>query len=149
MLNKAILMGRLTRDPELRHTQNNTPVVSFTLAVDRGYRRNTQNPDQPTADFIDIVAWQSTAEFVCKWFRKGMQVAVAGRIQTRRYKDRDGNDRNAVEVVADEVHFADTKRADDYQQGGNAFAAPAAAQPAAPAANDFAEIAGGEEELPF
>jgi len=152
MLNKAILMGRLTRDPELRHTQNNTPVVSFTLAVDRGYRsRSNQAGDQPTADFIDIVAWQATAEFVCKWFRKGMQVAVAGRIQPRRYQDRDGRDRTAVEVVADEVHFADTKRSDDYQGGGAPAPQYAPRREAAPApsVNDFTEITGAEDELPF
>lgn len=152
MLNKAILMGRLTRDPELRHTQNNTPVVSFTLAVDRGFRsRSNQNSDQPTADFIDIVAWQSTAEFVCKWFRKGMQVAVCGRIQTRKYRDRDDRDRTAVEVVADEVHFADTKRSEDYPSGGIPSRAdmPRAAAPASNA-NDFTEITGdAEDELPF
>ncbi len=154
MLNKAILMGRLTRDPELRHTQNNTSVVSFTLAVDRGFRSRNQNSDQPTADFIDIVAWQSTAEFVSKWFRKGMQVAVCGRIQTRQWKDRDGNNRTAFEVVAEEVTFADTKRAGDYQTGGNF---PAASQESADApsearddGNGFTEIAGGaEDELPF
>ena len=115
MLNKAILMGRLTRDPELRHTQNNTPVVSFTLAVDRGYRsRSNQAGDQPTADFIDIVAWQATAEFVCKWFRKGMQVAVAGRIQTRRYQDRDGRDRTAVEVVESFIDIGHAAAADEF-----------------------------------
>ena len=155
MLNTAILMGRLTRDPELRHTQTNIPVVSFTLAVDRDYRsRSNGNDGQPTVDFIDIVAWRNTAEFVCKWFRKGLQVAVQGHIQVRRYKDRDGNDRTAFEVVADEVHFADSKRSDDYQRSGN-YAAPAAdlpraAAPAAPIANEFTELTGEDDgELPF
>lgn len=111
MLNKAILMGRLTRDPELRHTQNNTPVASFRLAVDRG--RRSADPNQPTADFIDIVAWNQQAEFVSRYFRKGQLVAVCGRIQTRSWTDNNGNNRNAVEVVADEVHFAEPKR-DNY-----------------------------------
>ena len=84
MLNKAILMGRLTADPELRHTQNNTPVTSFTLAVNRSYGKNEQT------DFIDVVAWQRTAEFVSQWFHKGMLVAVAGRIQTRTWEDKTG-----------------------------------------------------------
>ena len=106
MLNKAILMGRLTADPELRHTQSNIPVTSFTLAVDRTFGQDKQT------DFLDIVAWRNTAEFVSKWFRKGMLVAVSGRIQTRTWEDKQGNKRKAVEVVADEVFFAQTKRQD-------------------------------------
>ena len=104
MLNKVILMGRLTADPELRHTQSNIPVTSFTLAVERRYGQEKQT------DFLDIVAWRNTAEFVSKWFRKGMLVAVSGRIQTRTWEDKQGNKRKAVEVVADEVFFAQTKR---------------------------------------
>ena len=148
MLNKAILMGRLVADPELRRTQQGTAVTSFTLAVNRSF---TRNGEQPQTDFIDIVAWQNTAEFVSKWFKKGMQVAVAGRIQTRRYQDRDGRDRTAVEVVADEVHFADTKRSDDYQGGGAPAPQYAPRREAAPApsVNDFTEITGAEDELPF
>ena len=104
MLNKVILMGRLTADPELRHTQSNIPVTSFTLAVERTFGQDKQT------DFLDIVAWRNTAEFVSKWFRKGMLVAVSGRIQTRSWEDAQGNKRKAVEVVADEVFFAQTKR---------------------------------------
>ena len=104
MLNKAILMGRLTADPELRHTQSNIPVTSFTLAVERRYGQDKQT------DFLDIVAWRNTAEFVSKWFRKGMLVAVSGRIQTRSWEDAQGNKHKAVEVVADEVFFAQNKR---------------------------------------
>lgn len=107
MLNKSILMGRLTRDPELRYTQSNVPVVSFTLAVDRVYKKDN---DAVNCDFIDIVAWRGTAEFVSKWFRKGQLVAVSGRIQTKNWKDKDGNNRTAVEVVADEVFFAESKK---------------------------------------
>lgn len=115
MINKAILMGRLTHDPELRHTQNNTPVTTFTLAVVRG----TKQDGAQTADFIDIVAWNKTAEFVCKWFRKGLLVAVAGRIQTRKWTDKEGRNRTAVEVVADEVHFAEPKRETSEPFGEN------------------------------
>ena len=107
MLNKVILMGRLTNDPELRHTQSNIPVASFTLAVDRGYKKDS---DAVNTDFINIVAWRGTAEFVSKWFTKGQLVAVSGRLQARSYKDKDGNNRTATEVVADEVFFAESKR---------------------------------------
>lgn len=110
MLNKSILMGRLTSDPELRHTQNNIPVASFTLAVDRSFGREKQT------DFLDIVAWRNTAEFVDKWFAKGMLVAVSGRLQTRTWEDKQGNKRKAVEVVADEVFFAESKKSDRQQQ---------------------------------
>ena len=105
MLNKVILMGRLTANPELRSTGNGTPVCSFSLAVNR------RGKDDGT-DFLDIVAWNKTAEFVSKYFAKGMQVAVSGRIQTRTWEDKQGNKRKSVEVVADEVFFADSKRGD-------------------------------------
>lgn len=107
MLNKAILMGRLTAEPELRQTANGTSVVSFTLAVDRSYAR--QGEERQT-DFINIVAWRQTAEFVAKWFHKGQLVAVSGRIQTRNYEDKQGNKRTATDIVADEVFFAESKR---------------------------------------
>ena len=106
MLNKVCLMGRFTAEPELRHTQNNTAVTSFTLAVNRSYGKDAG------PDWIDVVAWNKTAEFVSKWFRKGMQVAVAGRIQTRTWEDKQGQKRKSVEVVAEEVHFAEGKKAD-------------------------------------
>lgn len=107
MLNTVVLMGRLTADPELRHTPNDIPVTSFTLAVDRSYVRSGA---ERQADFINIVAWRSTAEFVGRYFRKGQLVAVQGSIQTRSYQDKDGNNRRAFEVVADQVHFAEPKR---------------------------------------
>ena len=105
MLNNVIIMGRLTKDPELRHTTSDVPVVSFTLACDRGYQTNGQS-----VDFINCVAWRGTAEFVVKWLKKGQLVAVSGRLQVRTYQDRDGNTRSATEVVADEVFFAEGKR---------------------------------------
>lgn len=107
MLNVAVLMGRLVADPELRHTANDLAVTTFTLAVDRSY---VKSGVERQADFIDVVAWRSTADFVCKYFRKGQLVAVQGSIQTRSYTDRDGNKRKAFEVVADSVHFAESKR---------------------------------------
>ena len=107
MLNKIILMGRLTRDPELRRTQSGTAVASFTLAVDRDYK--PQDGERET-DFIDIVAWRSTGEFVSKYFTKGRMAVVEGRLQVRDWTDKDGNKRRSTEVVADNVYFGDSKR---------------------------------------
>jgi single-strand DNA-binding protein len=107
MLNKIFIMGRLTRDPELRRTQNGTAVTSFTLAVDRDFKNADGTKD---TDFIDVVAWRTTAEFVSKYFSKGRMAVVEGRIQVRDWQDKDGNRRKSVEVVADNVYFADSKR---------------------------------------
>lgn len=148
MLNKVVLMGRLTRDPELRHTQSDIPVASFTLAVDRGFSR--KDDSQQNVDFINIVAWRGTAEFVSKWFSKGQLVAVSGRLQVRSYKDRDGNNRTACEVVADECFFAESKRAEGSQApfGGSAPQTNAEFnQPSA--SSDFEELIGDDGELPF
>lgn len=105
-MNKVALIGRLTRDPELRYTQQGTPVAGFTLAVNRRYTKE----DEQKADFISIVAWQKTAEFCAKYFVKGQQVAVCGRIQTRSWDDQDGKKRYTTEVVAEDVYFADSKK---------------------------------------
>ena len=113
MLNKIILMGRLTRDPELRRTQSGTAVASFTLAVDRDYK--AQDGDRET-DFIDIVAWRSTAEFVSKYFTKGRMAVVEGRLQVRDWTDKDGNKRSSTEVLADSVYFGDSKRSESDTQ---------------------------------
>ena len=129
MLNKVILMGRLTADPELRHTQNNIPVASFSLAVDRSFGQEKQT------DFLDIVAWRNTAEFVSKWFSKGMLVAVSGRMQTRTWEDKQGNKRKAVEVVADEVFFAESKKSDRQQEYTSS--------------DDFEPLEGEPGDLPF
>ena len=127
MLNHIVLMGRLTRDPELRHTQSGIPVASFTLAVDRDFGRG-ENGDRQT-DFIDIVAWRNTAEFVSKYFSKGRMAVVTGRLQLRDWQDKDGNKRRAAEVVADNVYFGDSKRDSDsgQSQGGysRSYSAPA------------------------
>lgn len=102
MLNTVIIMGRLTADPELKKTQSGTSVISFTVAVDRRFQ---QKGEEKQADFINIVAWRQTAEFVEKYFSKGSMIAIRGSIQTRAYEDKNGNKRTAVEVVADEVSF--------------------------------------------
>ena len=107
MLNKIILMGRLTRDPELRKTGNGTAVTSFTLAVDRDYK--PQDGERET-DFIDIVAWRGTGEFVSKYFTKGRMAVVEGRLQVRDWKDKDGAKRRSTEVIADSVYFGDSKK---------------------------------------
>lgn len=134
MLNVTVLMGRLVADPELRYTQNDTPVTSFTLAVDRAYVKPGADRQ---ADFIDIVAWRSTAEFVCKYFTKGQLVAVQGAIQTRSYQDKEGNKRKAFEIVADEVHFAERKR----EQSGQASQPPMPSDDGAPPLSN--------DDLPF
>lgn len=105
MLNCAIIMGRLTADPELRTTQSGLSVTSFTVAVDRPYK----NGDEKKTDFINCVAWRGTAEFVSKWFKKGEMIAVQGAIQTRNYEDKNGNKRIAVEIVADNASFCGSK----------------------------------------
>ena len=116
MLNKIILMGRLTRDPELRRTQSGTAVTSFALAVDRDFKG--QGGEKET-DFIDIVAWRNTAEFVSKYFTKGRMAVVEGRLQIRDWTDRDGGKRRSAEVIAENVYFADSKREDAPAGGYN------------------------------
>lgn len=170
MLNCAILMGRLTADPELRQTPNGISVVTFTLAVNRNF--GAKGAERQT-DFIDIVAWRSTAEFVSRYFRKGQLVAVEGSIQTRTYQDKQGNNRKAFEVVANQVHFAESKNASQgggYNAGASSFAPPPAKEPAAQSGSfhqsmstefdmsdtgfslgsndDFAEVP-GDDDLPF
>jgi single-strand DNA-binding protein len=135
-MNKAILMGRLTKDPELKYTTtSNIPVCTFSLAVNRKFAKEGAQQ----ADFINIVAWRSTAEFCAKWFKKGKQVAVIGSIQTRNWDDTEGKRHYATEVVADEVYFADSKSAGDSQgqgqgQGGGFEGFSPAIPPAAKAA---------------
>lgn len=108
MLNSIIIMGRLVRDPELRTTQTGIPVTSFTLAVDRDYKN--RDSGEKSTDFIDVVAWRQTAEFICKYFAKGRMAVAEGRLQIRDWKDREGNNRRSAEVVADNVYFGDSKR---------------------------------------
>ena len=140
-MNKVILMGRLTRDPEVRYTTtNNTLVASFSLAVNR---RFTREGDSQTADFINITAWSKTGEFVSKYFKKGQQVAVIGRIQTRSWDDQQGQKRYATDVVAEEVYFADSKKNSDSGESiGDAFGADTENS-----SSDF-EVSSGDD-LPF
>ena len=129
MLNRIIVMGRLVRDPELRTTQSGISVTSFTLAVDRDFK--SRDSGEKSTDFIDVVAWRQTAEFVCKYFGKGRMAIAEGRLQIREWKDRDGNNRRSAEVVADNVYFGDSKR--DSAPGGDAYGAPPPAYGNAPA----------------
>lgn len=113
MLNSVIIMGRLTRDPEMRHTQNGTAVASLTLACDRDFK--PQKGEKET-DFIDVVVWGKTAEFAANYFNKGRMAIVEGRLQVRNWQDKDGNRRKSVEVVADNLYFADSKRDSNPQE---------------------------------
>ena len=126
MLNKIVIMGRLTRDPEMRQTGSGTPVTSFSLAVERDY--SGRDGGEKQTDFIDVVTWRHTAEFVSKYFAKGDMAAVSGRLQIRDWTDREGGKRRSAEVVADNVYFGESKRRD----GGDAPrpAAPSASAPA-------------------
>lgn len=150
MLNHIVLMGRLTRDPELRRTASGIPCVSFSLAVDRDFSNGTTGEKE--TDFIDIVAWRNTAEFVSKYFTKGRMAVVSGRLQLRSWTDKDGNKRRSAEVVADNVYFGDSKtESSNGNSGGNygGYATPAfPSAPTAPAQN-FAEIGDDGEGLPF
>lgn len=148
MLNCAVIMGRLTADPELRTTTNGVSVTSFSVAVDRAYQK--AGADRQT-DFINVVAWRQTAEFVSRYFHKGSMIAVQGSIQTRNYEDRNGNKRTAVEIVADNVSFCGSRAETGTGTAPAATAAPAA--PAAPAfstagADDFTSM-DVDDELPF
>ena len=164
MLNKIFIMGRLTRDPELRHTQTGTAVASFTLAVDRDFK--DRSTGERGTDFINVVAWRQTGEFVSRYFTKGRMAVVEGRLQMRDWTDKDGNKRTAAEVVADNVYFGDSKRdgesggtyssgyAGGYNpapMGGNSgYAAPAPSGYGAPSGvNQFAELSDDDGELPF
>ena len=147
MLNKIILMGRLTRDPELRHTQSGAAVASFTLAVDRDIK--SKDTGEKATDFIDCVAWRQTGEFVSKYFSKGRMAVVEGRLQIRDWTDKDGSKRRAAEVVADNVYFGDSKQ--DSGAAGNYNPAPAAGgnygMPAG--GQQFTDMADDDGEVPF
>lgn len=146
-MNKVILMGRLTKDPELRYTSgNNTAVCSFTLAVDRKFQKQGE---ERQADFISVVAWDKQAEFCSKWFQKGRQVAVVGRLQVRTWDDAEGKRHYVTEVVAEDTYFADSKK----NEGGGAPSRPAGASNAAGAPgggqSDGFYPLDEDDELPF
>ena len=141
MLNKIIIMGRLTRDPELRRTGSGTAVTSFSLACDRDFK--SQSGDKET-DFIEVVAWKNTAEFVSKYFSKGRMAVVEGRLQIRDWTDKAGNKRTTAEVVADNVYFADSKRSesnDNQKENFNALSGRMS--------DDFVPISEEDGEIPF
>lgn len=142
MLNKIFIMGRLTRDPELRRTQNGTAVTSFTLAVDRDFKNADGTKD---TDFIDVVAWRNTAEFVSKYFARGRMAVVEGRLQLRDWTDKDGNKRRNAEVLADNIYFGDSKKEGDSSGG---YKAAGKAVDVEPEAGDFAEVE-DDGDLPF
>jgi single-strand DNA-binding protein len=161
MLNHITIMGRLTRDPELRRTGSGVAVTSFTLAVDRDY--NPKDGTEKEVDFIDCNAWRGTAEFVSKYFSKGSVAIVSGRLQIRNWTDKDGNKRRSAEVVADSVYFGDSKKSD---QGNSTYQAPNASQDYAggfpetmalidqmqarnAAQSDFAMLDDDDAQLPF
>ena len=140
MLNRIILMGRLTRDPELRRTQNGTAVTSFSIAVDRDFKN--KDTGEKSTDFIDIVAWRQSAEFVCDYFSKGRMAVVEGRLQIRDWTDKDGNKRRSAEVLADNIYFGDSKR--DGDAAGGSYTGDQTAQ-----SGEFKEIDEDDGELPF
>ncbi|MDD4510364.1 MAG: single-stranded DNA-binding protein [Oscillospiraceae bacterium] len=158
MLNRIVLMGRLTRDPELRHTQSNIAVASFTLACDRDFK--SRDTGEKQTDFIDIVAWRQTGEFVSKYFTKGRMAVVEGRLQIRDWTDKEGNKRKSAEVIADNVYFGDSKRDAEANQSpygstpsygaAPSFSAPAPEPFAASSESAFAPLSDDDDgELPF
>ena len=154
MLNHIVIMGRLTRDPEVRYTQSQLPVVSFTVAVDRDY--SGRDGGERQTDFIDCVAWRQTAEFVNKYFKKGSMAVVSGRLQIRDWTDREGGKRRSAEIVVDNIYFGESKR--DSSNSGSYNANSYGSQPtysndnaskdSAPTGG-FAELDDGDGELPF
>lgn len=139
MLNHITIMGRMTKDPELRRTGSGVAVASFTVAVDRDF--SGKDGGEKETDFIDCVAWRGTGEFVDKYFKKGSMAVVSGRLQIRSWTDKDGNKRRSAEVVADNVYFGEAKRSETYNSADN-FA------PAAPA-HDFVPLSDEDAQLPF
>ena len=163
MLNHIVIMGRLTRDPELRRTGSGIAVASFSLAVDRDY--SPKDGGERETDFIDCVAWRQTGEFVSKYFTKGSMIVVSGRLQIRNWTDKEGNKRRSAEVVADNCYFGESKRSNEGNAyggssyggntyGGNAYSAPAPSYggysaPASAPASDFAMLEDDDAQLPF
>lgn len=141
MLNRVIVMGRLTRDPEMRHTQSGTAVCSFSIACDRDIV-SKQSGERET-DFIDVIAWRGTGEFVGKYFTKGRMIVVVGRLQIRDWTDKDGNKRRSAEIVADNVYFGDSKK--DAEVAGATSHTPTAST----VPQQSSDIAESDDDLPF
>ena len=144
MLNKIFLMGRLTRDPELRRTQSGTAVTSFSLAVDRDFK--SQSGEKET-DFIDVVAWRNTAEFVSKYFTKGRMAVVEGRLQITDWTDKDGIKRRKAEVIVDQIYFGDSKPTGQSSAPAQSYTPPQGY--GAPHAQEYTELNDDDGELPF
>lgn len=149
MLNRVNIMGRLTRDPELKHTQNGTAVTSFTIACERDF-----GGEDKVTDFIEIVAWRSTAEFISRYFAKGRMAVVSGRLQTRTWTDSEGSNHKAVEVVADSVYFGDSKR--ESASGGDyapstevQYGSYSGGYTSLVTISDFAEMEDDDGDIPF
>ena len=152
MLNHITIMGRLTRDPELRYTQSQTPVASFTLAVDRDF--GGRDGGEKQTDFIDCVAWRSSAEFVSKYFHKGSMAVVSGRLQINSYTDRDGNKRNRAEVVVDNMYFGESRRREDDgnnygSRSTNNFDRYEQSSRVSAPSSPFSDLSDDDGELPF
>ena len=147
MFNLVVLTGRLTADPELKTTQSGVSVTSFSIAVERRYKQG----EERQADFINIVAWRSSAEFICKYFKKGSMIGIEGSIQTRRYQDRDGNNRTAFEVIANNVQFVEFKKADNNSDNNAPIDPENDPLPQLQdGLNEFAELGNADDEdLPF
>ena len=145
MLNHITIMGRLTRDPELRRTGTGVAVASFTVAVDRDF--SGRDGGERETDFIDCVAWRQTGEFVSKYFTKGSMIVVSGRLQIRGWTDKDGNKRRTAEVVADNVYFGESRRSNEGAPAAPAYGGYSA--PAAAPASDFAMLEDDDAQLPF
>lgn len=142
MLNSIIVMGRLTADPELRSTSSGLSVTSFTVAVDRGYARTGE---ERKTDFIPVVAWRQTADFVSKYFRKGSMIAVQGSLQSRSYEDKNGNKRVAYEIIADQVSFCGSKA----ESGTGSYDSVSPSSYNNSSADDFASVVEDDDDLPF
>ena len=147
MLNEIILMGRLTRDPELRYTASNTPVASFSLAVDRDFK--PKEGGEKETDFIDCVAWRQTGEFVSKYFQKGSMAVVTGRLQIRDWQDKEGNKRRSAEVVVDNVYFGESKRREGSDSGYHDALPQRSQQSDSGRSSGFTEMPEGDGDLPF
>ncbi len=157
MLNKVFLQGRLVADPELRHTPSGVAVATLRLAVDRDFK--DKETGEKKADFINVVAWRNTGEFVSRYFTKGRMAVVEGRLQIRDYTDKEGNKRTAAEVVAENIYFGDSRKDGEGGGYGGGYA-PSHAAPAAPSqsayapppageVNQFADLGSDDGELPF
>jgi single-strand DNA-binding protein len=144
MLNHIVIMGRLTRDPELRQTGSGKTVANFSVAVERDFKNDSGEKE---TDFIDCVAWRGTADFVGKFFRKGSMAVVSGRLQVRSWTDDSGNKRRTAEIVADNIYFGESKK-DSLASTGSDYAAPAVS-PVVPTQQEFAVLDGDDEQLPF